>query len=111
MKDELLEKLEKELQNFKDSIKGKGTEYAIDRAYELTVKQEIIDCLQYDISLSNTQIKALLKEENILEGLYSDWLSYDGNMRESIEYCVDKSLDTITSDYLKSQKKNKEHER
>ena len=111
MEDKLYEKLENEMKEFKADIKEKGVDYAIDKAYELTAKQEIIDSIQYDNELSKTQIKALLSRENVLDELYDDWLSFDGNMREHINYSVEKSVDIITNNYQKEHKKNKEHER
>jgi methionyl-tRNA formyltransferase len=45
MEDKLQEKLEQELKQFKQEVKEMGVDVAIDRAYELTVKQEIIDSL------------------------------------------------------------------
>ena len=44
--DELLKKLELELKDYKSYVKEQGVDYAIEKAYELTVKQEIIDCIK-----------------------------------------------------------------
>ena len=107
MEDKLYKKLEDELKEFKAEMKEKGVDYAIDRAYELTTKQEIIDSIQFDHDLSKTQIKALLSRDNVLDELYSDWLSFDGNMREHINYSVDKSLNLITDEYKKDKVKTK----
>lgn len=111
MRDKLYEKLENEIRKFKLYLKEKGVDYAIENAYELVVRQEILDCIEYDISLSNTQIRALLSKDNILDGLYDDWLSYDGNMRGNINYSVKESLDVITGDYKIKCKKNKNYDR
>ena len=107
MEDKLYKKLEDELKEFKAEMKEKGVDYAIDRAYELTTKQEIIDSIQFDHILSKTEIKALLSRENVLDELYDDWLSFDGNMREHINYSVDKSLNLITDEYKKDKVKTK----
>lgn len=107
MEDKLYKKLEDELKEFKAEMKEKGVDYAIDRAYELTTKQEIIDSIQFDHRLSKTEIKALLSRENVLDELYDDWLSFDGNMREHINYSVDKSLNLITDEYKKDKVKTK----
>lgn len=107
MEDKLYKKLEEELKQFKAEMKENGVDYAIDRAYELTTKQEIIDSIQFDHSLSKTEIKALLSRENILDEMYDDWLSFDGNMREHINYSVDKSLNIITDNYKKDKVKTK----
>lgn len=107
MEDKLYKKFEDELKDFKTEIKEKGVDYAIERAYELTTKQEIIDSIQFDRSLSKIEIKALLSRDNVLDELYSDWLSFDGNMREHINYSVDKSLNLITDEYKKDKIKTK----
>ena len=111
MEDKLYQKLENELKDFKTKMKENGVDYAIDRAYELTTKQEIIDSIEFDHDLSKTQIKALLSRENILDELYDDWLSIDGNMRENINYTVDESLNLITDEYKKDKIKTKNNAR
>ena len=107
MEEKLYQKLYDEFNKFKAVMKENGVDYAIDRAYELTTKQEIIDSIQFDHSLSKTEIKALLSKENVLDELYDDWLSFDGNMREHINYSVDKSLNLITDEYKKDKIKTK----
>ena len=111
MEDKLYQKLENELKDFKTKMKENGVDYAIDRAYELTTKQEIIDSIEFDHDLSKTQIKALLSRENILDELYDDWLSFDGNMRENINYSVDESLNLITDEYKKDKIKTRNNAR
>ncbi len=107
--DELLKKLEQELKDYKTHVKERGVDYAIDKAYELTVKQEIIDCIAYDSDLSKEQKKALLKCDNVLNDCYDEWLKTDGNLREHLNYSVDKSVEHITNDYKKDKiKANKE---
>ena len=111
MEEKLYQKLENELKDLKIKMKENGVDYAIDRAYELTTKQEIIDSIEFDHDLSKTQIKALLSRENILDELYDDWLSFDGNMRENINYSVDESLNLITDEYKKDKIKTKNNAR
>lgn len=111
MEEKLFEKLNKELESLKSKMRKGGIDYAIDKSYELTTKQEIIDSIQYDHNLSNTEIKALLSKENLLDSLYDDWLDFDGNMREHINYSVDESLNSIVSDYRKEKIKNKDDAR
>ena len=105
--DKLVLKLEQELKDFKEKIKALGVDYAIDKAYELTVKQEVIDCIMYDNSLSKEQRKALLSSDHLLEQFYDEWLSTDGNLREHLNYSVDKTIEYITDDYKKDKVKTK----
>lgn len=105
----LFEKLKQELNDYKSYVKERGVDYAIDKAYELTVRQEVIDCLMYDNELSREQIKALLKFDNVLDDCYDEWLKTDGNLREHLNYSVDKSVNHITDDYRKEKiKANKD---
>ena len=41
--DRLFEKLKQELNDYKSYVKERGVDFAIDKAYELTVRQEVID--------------------------------------------------------------------
>lgn len=107
--DKLLKKLEQELKDYKQYVKEQGVDFAIDKAYELTVKQEVIDCIAYDNELSKEQIKSLLKFDNILDDCYDEWIKTDGNLREHLNYSVDKSINHITDDYRKDKiKTNKD---
>lgn len=111
MNEKLQQKLEQEMKDFKDEIREKGVDYALDRTYELAAKQEIIDSLYYDNSLSNIQERALLSRVCLLDELYDDWLGFDGNMRQDINFSIDKSLNYITGEYKESLKKKKDIER
>ena len=111
MKDKLELKLQKELDEFKEEVKEQGADYAIDRAYEIVAKQEIIDSIIYDHELSKKEIKALLSRGHVLEEMYDDWLSFDGNMREDINYSVDDTLEFIMRDYSINKSEVEECER
>ena len=58
-------------------------------AYELTIKQEIIDFYNYDLGYTKEDLETLIKEPNLLEQGYDEWLSFDGNLREVIEYPIE----------------------
>ena len=100
-KDRLQQKLEQELEDYKSYIKEQGIDFAIEKAYELTVKQEIIDCLIYDNNFTEEQITALLKCDNILEQCYDEWLKSDGNLKDTLAFVVDDRVELIIDDYLK----------
>lgn len=107
MEEELYKKLEKEMNDYKAEIRAKGVDCAIDHAYELTARQEIIDSIEFDAVLDKTEIKALLSKKNLLNELYDDWLGHDGNMREHINFSVDESIRTITKEYKETKLKTK----
>lgn len=105
--DKLLQKLEEELKEFKSYIKEQGVDFAIDKAYELTIKQEIIDSIIYDRTLSEEEIEVLLKCDNVLDQCYDEWLKSDGNIRDTLNFVVDERVDFIIDDYSKDDKKTK----
>ena len=104
-KDRLQQKLEQELEDYKSYIKEQGIDFAIEKAYELTVKQEIIDCLIYDNNFTKEQITALLKCDNILEQCYDEWLKSDGNLKDTLTFVVDDRVELIIDDYSKEENK------
>lgn len=105
--DKLLQKLEEELKEFKSYIKEQGVDFAIDKAYELTIKQEIIDSIIYDRTLSEEEIEVLLKCDNVLDQCYDEWLKSDGNIRDTLNFVVDERVDFIIDNYSKDDKKTK----
>ena len=115
MKEELIKKLKAEMEKFKEKIRESGVDYAIDRAYEITVKHEIIDIFEYDKDLSNEEYKVLKSRENLLEDCYDGWLKCDGNLRSELEFSVDDTIDKVSDDFAKEKeqksKKHKEKER
>ena len=105
--DKLLQKLEEELKEFKSYIKEQGVDFAIDKAYELTIKQEIIDSIIYDRTLSEEEIEVLLKCDNVLDQCYDEWLKSDGNIKDTLNFVVDERVDFIIDNYSKDDKKTK----
>ena len=104
-------KLEREFKAFKKDLKKLPKNKIIDKAYELTVKQEIIDGLLYDNNLSKKEINAILSCKKPLQKMYDDWLTQDGNLRESLNFSIDKSVNSLTSAYIKRIKEARENAR
>lgn len=101
MRDELIEKVAREFHDFIEEIRNTDEiEQAINKAYEITIKQEILDMFEYDIAENDTynksDIEKMLKTDNLLDYLYDEWLHCDGNIRESLEYSFDLALDKIS---------------
>ena len=111
MEDKLQEKLEQELKDFKQEVKEMGVDIAVDKAYELTVKQEIIDGLIYDTNLSKKEINAILSCKKPLQKMYEDWLTQDGNLRADLNFSIDKSVNSLTNAYIKKVKNTLENAR
>lgn len=101
LKNKLIKKLERELTDFKDSLKGLPAEQIIDNSYKITCMQTIQDYLAYDKDYSKFELKTLLKREHILEECYDDWLSNDGSLREALEFSIDDTIDLIRDNEVK----------
>ena len=106
LKEELIKKLLKEFEKYKDSLKDKTPEEIIQNFYELTVKQEIIDVYDFDLGYSKEDLKMLIKEPNLLDQGYDEWLSFDGNLREVIFYPVEHLNEVIQEENEKNPNKD-----
>ena len=80
----------------------------IDRAYEKVCKEEMIYKLK-DKDYSISELKTLLKTDEILQECYDEWLKSDGNFNEMLEYAVDNRIDLILEESTEQKKqRNKE---
>lgn len=104
LKDKLCEKVEQELKNFKEDLKSKSPEEIIDNSYKLVCMMETKDYLLYDREYSNFELRTLLKNSNLLEECYDDWLSCDGHFREALEYSIDDTIDIIRDNAVKKER-------
>lgn len=102
LKQKLNEKVWKEYNDFIEELKKCKPETIIERAYEKVSKEEIIYKVldqEYEIG----ELKALLKNDGILEECYDEWLKSDGNFHELLEFAVDSRIEKIISDYTKQR--------
>jgi len=99
LKEKLNNKLEKEYDEFIGELKQCKPEVIIERAYEKVTKGEMVDLIK-NKDLESTEIKALLKTDNILSECYDEWLKCDGNFNEILDYAVDERIESITDEYL-----------
>ena len=106
LKNKLIKKLERELTDFKDSLKGLPAEQIIDNSYKITCMQTIQDYLAYDKDYSKFELKTLLKREHILQECYDDCLSNDGSLREALEFTLE--IMRSKKSEIKMQDKKKE---
>lgn len=104
LKNKLIEKLERELTEYKDNLRRLSADEIMANSYKLTCITEIKDYLIYDKDYSKFELKTLLKNPNILEECYDDWLSFDGNLRETLEFSVDDTIDIIRENEVKKER-------
>ena len=87
-------KLDNELKEFYENLLEKGKEEILNSAYEITVKEQIVDILK-DMNLHEIEKEILFLRDDLLAELYQDWLHYDATLKEPITDSVDKSISTI----------------
>lgn len=109
LKEELVKKLEKEQDEYLENIRMKGVDYAIDRAYEISARQEIIDCLNV-MNIELKDINALIKTDKVLDMFYDEWLDYDGNLYESFEYTVENATKSLSDEFYSKDDKDDKQE-
>lgn len=100
-------KLEREFKHFKKGLKKLSKNKIIDKAYELTAKEEIKDTL-INMDLHEAEKEMLLYQDDILNEFYHDWLDCDVPLGDSMQYCIEESVATLTK-YM--GKKNYQKER
>lgn len=98
----LNEKLDNEFKDFCEKTKEKTAEEIINSAYEITVKEEIKNSLK-DMELFPLEVDALLKQDNVLNEFYHDWLNVDTPLGEVLENSIEESIAMITR-YNKSNR-------
>ena len=87
-------KLNNELKEFHENLLEKGNGEILNSAYEITVKEQIVDILK-DMNLHKLEKEVLFLRDDLLTELYQDWLHYDATLKEPITDSVDKSISTI----------------
>lgn len=110
LKEQLGQKIENEFQEFIEDLKQCEPQVIIDRAYEKVSKEEMIYKIK-DKEYSKSDLKALLKADEILQECYDEWLKSDGNFNEVLEYAVDERIDLIIDDFKNRENKKKTRER
>lgn len=103
LKEKLFEKIEKEFEDFKQELKQKTPDEIIENAYKITTMDGIIGELK-ERSFDKDELKALLKEKDLLSEFYEDWRNADGKLCESVQYPMEDTIDIIVENYEKDRK-------
>lgn len=101
----LEEKLDNEFKDFCNKTKTKSPDEIIKSAYEITVKEEIKDNLK-SMELFPLEVTALLKQNDVLNEFYHDWLNDDTPLGEVLENSIQDSIAMVTR-YYKSNSKER----
>ena len=107
LKEELYTKIEEELEDFKSEIKKGMPDEIIENAFQLVAMEGIIGELK-ERTFDENELRALLKEDNLLSEFYEDWRNSDGKLCESVQYTMEDTIDIVVEHYEKSrQEKSK----
>jgi len=99
----LEEKLDNEFKDFCNKTKTKSPDEIIKSAYEITVKEEIKDNLK-SMELFPLEVTALLKQNDVLNEFYHDWLNDDTPLGEVLENSIQDSIAMVTRYYKANSK-------
>ncbi len=110
LKQKLIEKLDKELQEYKGYLRQKSPNEIIESAYQLTVKTLIIGEMS-EKNLDYYELKALIKQKDLLAEFYEDWRNSDGRLGENISYEMDNSIKIIVDRAVAEKIKNNRESR
>jgi len=106
----LIKKLETEYQEYVCEIKQKNSEEIIKNAYELVIKEDIIETLKYR-NLDENKILSLLNKNELLNDLYNDWIKADVTpVLDHLYDVVKERIEDLTEEYVE-KKKDKGRER
>ena len=94
LKEMVLEKVNKEAEEYNNYLLSLSKKGILDRAYEKVCKDEIIELLSYN-TYSDKQYETLLNCESILGTGYIEWLKTDSNFYENMEIAIDKLIRSL----------------
>ena len=98
----IIDKFNEEYDNFINEIKKLSTDEIIDRAYEITAKQEITNL--YLENLNVRSLKDLIKTDNILDKIYKDFEDNNGSYYSLIEEYAYDFIDELSNELRKKEK-------
>lgn len=98
----LKEKVEREFNNFRNKLKIKSKEEIINSAYEIVSKEEIKNILEF-IDLHPKEKQALIKDNDLLNEFYHDWLDADSQFGEIMVDSMIETVGFITRHQIKNQ--------
>lgn len=94
------EKISKEYQEYIKNIKEHDSEYIVNNAYEIAIKNEFADMFYGTSNYNKYELQALLKQENALNYLYGAWMSSDGGIHTVIESSMEIGVSDLSIDYI-----------
>ena len=88
-------KLEREFNDFKKGLNKLPKDKIIEKAYEITSKEEIKDTL-INMDLHDLEKEIIFLQEDVLNEFYHDWLDCDVPLGESMQDSIRDSIAIMT---------------
>lgn len=105
LKETLMAKMEQELSQYKQNlIQNYNPKQIVEKSYETTFKEEITSIMNC-LTIGRNEIKALLKEDNALNKMYSNYMERDCSMLDSLVDITRDILEDIDKEYMKKLEK------
>ena len=102
LKEKLEQKLNQELQIFKEKLRNSDPDIIMDKAYELVSKEEIVYIIT-EKNYTKSELMGLLKTNGILNHCYDEWLKSDENYSEALDYSVNRRINSILDNIKKKE--------
>lgn len=83
-----------EQHEFVESLKNSTPEIAIQNAYDLVIREDILLSLEEN-DLDVKQCKALLREKNPLNKLFLAWEKHEGDHMNEIRSCIENKANEL----------------
>ena len=106
----LADKLDKEYKDFCRKIMTKDKKEIFDRAYEITVKDELKEELK-NMELYDAEKEMIILQDDVLNEFYKDWLDCDVPLGDVLRENLEESVATLTRYMGKRINRNFNNER
>lgn len=84
----LYDKVQHELNSFREEVLTKPPQEIYEKAYQITIKTDFAECF-YNCDFSVKTVKEMLKSPDLLEEIYQEWLSNDFSYMQELRDTID----------------------
>lgn len=105
----LLDNAALEQKEFLERMKALPPEEIIGRAYEITLRNDIV-CILENEDFSRVQLKTLAKVKQPVGSLYDEWISSDYSHMQDIRDCTYDFIDSLIKSDKELQRQKKRNE-
>ena len=106
LKAKLDNKIDKEYEDLLADLRNSTPQVIIERAYEKVSKEEMIYRIK-EKDYTINELKILLKQDNLLQECYDEWLDNDGGFHQVLEDSVDERIKFIIEESEKESREKK----